>query len=222
MLDKDTDLVPGCFPEDLKWTAGNAAVSLEKLYGFVSQEGDRAVKWYFGKKRAKKILGYLFRVSTIIALTASGVIPIFGEICRTTNGPGISSLWSPVFLAVAAALVTLDRFCGWTSGWIRYVQVGQVLGRLTSEFRINWEKFRLALPDEQPDGDSLKLGIDLCRDFLARVHSAVSDETDRWAQDFQKVLLEVDGKTKQDLDRLTSTSWGSSESSHQEPDGTAH
>ena len=41
--DKD-DLTPGNFPDDLKWSAGEATASLEKLYQFVNNECDRAIK----------------------------------------------------------------------------------------------------------------------------------------------------------------------------------
>jgi hypothetical protein len=190
------DLKPGAFPTDLRWTQDGATESLERLFQFANDECKRAIDWYFTKKQSKKIAGYVFRVGAIIALAVSGMIPIIGEIYKTNNAAGISPAWATVALAIAAIFVALDRFGGYTSGWVRYIRTGQALSWLQSEFRVEWEKLRLALQAGQTDSTTLQQGIDKCKEFLAQVHSTVSAETDQWAQEFHKFLLEFEEKTK--------------------------
>jgi hypothetical protein len=136
------DLKPGHFPEDLKWSQNEATTSLELLYQFVNNECDRATGWYLVKKKTMKILGYIFRVGSILALALAGVIPILGEIFEKGDVPGLSPAWSTLFLAIAGVFLSLDRFGGYTSGWIRYIRTAMALNRLQANFRIDWESQR--------------------------------------------------------------------------------
>ena len=196
MGDNKDDLTPSVFPVDLKWTEGDATESLEKLYQFANYECKRAIDWYFIKKRSKRIAGYAFRLGAILALAVSGVIPILGEIYKTNNSPDISPAWATVALAIVGLFVALDRLGGYTSGWVRYVRCGQSLTNLQSDFRVEWEKLRLALQEGQTDSAIIQQGIDKCKEFLAQVHSTVRAETDQWSKEFQKFLLQLDEKTK--------------------------
>jgi hypothetical protein len=200
MSDQKGDLKPGSFPDDLKWTENGATASLEMLYQFVNDECDRATKWYFDKKKTMKFLGYVFRVGSILALSIAGVIPILGEIYEKGDVPGLSPAWATFALAVAGVLIFLDRFGGYTSGWIRYIRTAQTLSRLQSDFRIEWESKKLTLQSSQTDSATVDLAIQQIRYFLAQVNSIVGAETDEWAKDFQKVLAELEKKTKQNED----------------------
>ncbi len=194
--DKD-DLTPGDFPKDLGWTKEEAITSLEKVYHFVNQECDRAINWYYQKKRSKRIFGYLFRIGAILSITASGIIPILSEIYETEHSPILSPAWATIALALAALFITLDRFGGYTSGWIRFIRTGQFLGSLQADFRIEWEKERIIIQSAEIDQVVIEKAIQKCRDFLSRVNNSVSAETDAWGEEFQKVLVELERKIKE-------------------------
>jgi hypothetical protein len=194
------DLKPGHFPEDLKWSQNEATTSLELLYQFVNNECDRATGWYLVKKKTMKILGYIFRVGSILALALAGVIPILGEIFEKGDVPGLSPAWSTLFLAIAGVFLSLDRFGGYTSGWIRYIRTAMALNRLQANFRIDWESQRLLLQGGQTDSATVSQAIQKCQDFLAQVNSIVGAETDEWAKDFQKVLAELERRSKENED----------------------
>ncbi len=196
MSEEKKDFIPGNFPENLTWTTDEATQSLQQVYRFVLNECDRAIRWYFAKRKSKRFLGYTFRSGAILALGISGLIPVLGEIYKSNGVPGISPAWATVALGVAAALVGFDHFAGWTTSWIRYLHAGQALAKLQSDFRMEWEKNRLATHDRSAEPTVLQEAIEECRRFLAQVHSEVVAETDLWAQEFQKALVEVDRKTK--------------------------
>lgn len=194
--DKD-DLIPGSFPEDLKWSGDEITTSLEMLYHFVNAECDRAKRWYFAKKRTMKIFGYIFRVGSILALASAGVIPILGEIFEKEGVPRLSPAWATFALAIAGVLLSLDRFGGYTDGWIRYIRTALALSRLQSNFRIEWESQRMILQSGQAEPATVNQAIEKCRNFLTQVNSIVGAETDEWAKDFQKVLAELEKKSKE-------------------------
>lgn len=189
------DIKPGEFPKDLNWTSDKTTESLDRLYEFANAECKKAIDWYFREKRSKQIAGYIFRVGSIVALAISGIIPVLGEIFKSDKVPGISPAWATVALAVFGLFIALDQFGGYTSGWIRYITSGQALSDLQSDFRLEWEKYRLSVATDQIDAELIQQGIEKCKAFLSKVHSIVKSETDQWAQEFKKALIELEEKS---------------------------
>jgi hypothetical protein len=190
------DIKPGDFPNDLNWTSDKALGSLDRLYEFANAECKKAIDWYYREKGSKQIAGYFFRVGSIVALAVSGIIPVLGEIFKKNDVPGISSAWATVALAVFGLFIALDRFGGYTSGWIRYITSGQALSDLQSDFRVEWEKYRLSVETGPLDTALVQQGIERCKIFLSQVHLIVKSETDQWAQEFKKALLELEENAK--------------------------
>jgi len=195
--DKRKDLIVSGFPRNLDWHTENRRDSLEQLYSFVNQECENAIAWYYASKRSKSRFGYFLRAGAIVAIAIAGVIPIIGEIYERPNSDGlplISPAWATIALAIAALFVALDRFGGYTSGWVRYVRTAQRLTILQSDFRLDWEEYRFRCPELSPP--ETREGILLCRTFLRNVNLEIQSETNVWAQEFQQALLEVDGISK--------------------------
>ncbi|PSN10786.1 hypothetical protein C7271_25490, partial [filamentous cyanobacterium CCP5] len=163
------DLLPQSFPQQLDWSPSEAFASLESLYGFVNKECERAIQWYYVSKISKSRIGYLLRAGAIVAVAIAGIIPIIGEICKQENVPCISPAWATVALAVAALLIGLDRFGGYTSGWIRYIRTAQRLNILQGDFRHDWEAHRLERLNQTVDKELTQRGIVLCKSFLQAV-----------------------------------------------------
>jgi hypothetical protein len=196
MNDDKRDIKPGDFPKGLNWTADKSIDSLELLYEFSNAECKKAIDWYYKEKRGKQYAGYVFRVGSILALVVSGIIPVLGEIFKKNDVPGISPAWATIALAVFGLFIALDRFGGYTSGWIRYITSGQSLSDLQSDFRVEWEKYRLSVETAQMDAALVQQGIERCKTFLSQVHLVVKSETDQWAQEFKKALLELEENTR--------------------------
>ena len=187
----DPNLRPIGFPTTLDWSPANQQASLEKLYLFVVGECEASINWYYRKKGVKSLLGFLLRLGAILAVAVAGLIPLIGELLKRNGIPGISPAWATVALALAGLLIAIDRFGGYTSGWIRYIRTAQMLTSLQGEFRLDWEENRRARLEETSDADRTKEGINLCRTFLRAVYAQVRLETDLWAQDFQQALQTV-------------------------------
>lgn len=185
------NLNPVGFPTALDWSPASQQVSLEQLYGFVVGECAASIDWYYRKKRNKSLLGFLLRLGAILAVGVAGLIPVIGELFKRKEIPGISPAWSTVALALAGLLIAIDRFGGYTSGWIRYIRTAQTLTSMQGEFRLDWEEHRRSSLGASSGSDHTKEGIRLCRTFLRAVYGQVRLETDLWAKDFQQALQTV-------------------------------
>ena len=185
------NLQPMGFPKALDWSPAKQQESLEQIYLFVMEECAASIHWYYRKKGSKSLLGFLLRLGAILAVAVAGLIPLIGELLKRNGIPGISPAWATVALALAGLLIAIDRFGGYTSGWIRYIRTAQMLTSLQGEFRLDWEEYRRSCLEEFSGADRTKEGINLCRTFLLAVYAQVRLETDIWAQDFQQALQTV-------------------------------
>ncbi len=192
----DPNLRPTGFPEALDWSRDKQQESLDKLHRFVVGECGASIDWYYRKKWSKSLLGFLLRLGAILMVGVGGLIPLIGELLKRNGIPGISPAWATVALALAALLIAIDRFGGYTSGWIRYIRTAQTLTRLKGEFLMDWQEHRRALCGEPTDSDRTKEGILLCKQFLCRVYEQVRLETDLWAEDFQQALQTVNSQSE--------------------------
>jgi len=209
---KTKDLTFDKFPHDLNWTPENRINSLQRLFEFADTHCTEAIKWYNTSKRYKQKLGYSLRFLSILAVAVAGIIPVMTEmICRQDKGQCISPAWATVAIALAALFVALDRFAGYTSGWVRYVRSAQKLTELQGQFRLDWcmylhSEFEDKI-DKVVDSENGQLsiysgkdyGLRLCKDYIGSVNSVVSRETDAWAQEFQQVLVQFEKPANQDL-----------------------
>jgi phage terminase large subunit-like protein len=91
-----------------------------------------------------------------------------------------------------ALFISLDKFGGWTSGWIRYVNTAQQLSQLQSNFKLKWEQELISLSNAEEYLDVLKESIAILEKFLNSVHDLVRKETDLWVQEFKGVLHELE------------------------------
>lgn len=204
------------FPQNLDWKSPKRLDSLQGVFGFVDEYCTEAIEWYYRKKQNKRRFGCVFRILSIIAVAVAGIIPVISEIiCKPDGTLCISPGWATVAIAIAALSIALDRFSGFTSGWIRYVRSAHRLTELQGQFRLDWfmylEEESNGRVDETGNSKDAKTydcschdyGLRLCKDYIVSVNSVLGRETDAWAQEFQQVLVQFENPASQ-----SHASWG--------------
>lgn len=184
----------------LNWDSKNADVSLNKLYEFACDEGKRTEDWYWKKTGEKKRWAMLLRVVAIMAVTAAGIIPILSPIFKDAKDfPIINPIWSSLAIAIGTAALGLDKFFGFSSGWIRYVTSALNIKAWLIEFKFDWEQYRatIAYAKDTDTEAQLQIMITKCSMFAIKIATAVQEETKQWAQEFQSSLSTLDQTLKQ-------------------------
>jgi low affinity Fe/Cu permease len=82
-------------------------------------------------------------------VAVAGVLPVLSQILGEGSSVVIQPAWATVALAIAVALVALDRFFGFSSAWARYMATGQAISAALNQFRLDWQKFSCQLPMDQ-------------------------------------------------------------------------
>lgn len=194
------DLEPVPFPS-LTWAPEDRTKSLVALAGYATREAERAIDWYYWKRRRMQRWGRALRLGAILATSAAGVTPLVAELMERNGRPAIEPLWAAILIAAAGILVLLDRFWGCTSAWVRYMLAAQEISALLDAFRMEWESQKLLWEGLEVDVEQAQMTIDRCRSFLDHVRSVIRSETDSWATEFHKVLEQIEGVTRPRLAR---------------------
>lgn len=188
------------FLENLKWDNKNALTSLDALYEFAYKEAENAEAWYWKKTGQKKRWAMILRVVAILSVTLAGIIPILTPIFKDAAGdPLINPVWSSVAVGIGTAAIGLDKYFGFSSGWIRYVTSALNVKGWLIEFKYDWELNRAMFlaNDNSYDNAELQALIMKSSAFASKISGAVQEETKQWAQEFQSSLGTLDEALKQ-------------------------
>lgn len=202
MADKnDANLTVGKFLANLKWDEKNALASLDSLYTFATSEAEKTEDWYWTKTKQKRRWAMILRVVAILSVTVAGIIPILTPILTNTAGdPLINPIWSSFAVATGTAALGLDKYFGYSSGWIRYVTSALSVKGWLIEFKYDWELNRAMFSSDgaysEPELQSM---ITKCSAFAMKISNAVQEETKQWAQEFQTSLGTLGEALKQQV-----------------------
>jgi hypothetical protein len=167
----------------LDWSESQRSASLKTLFASAMAFGVEAETWYASRRRAKKHWARLLRAGAILLGSAAAVIPILSQIFTSDGTPAISPGWAGACLVVAAALIALDRFFGFSESWMRFMAAEQKLARLRHGLQYAWNAQTTRLGDPPADTEVTAL-LTLAGDFVLAVDDAVADETAEWIKDF--------------------------------------
>lgn len=169
----------------LTWEAGTRAADLNEVYTRVIGETRTAIEWYQQSRKPKKRAAMALRASTVLLLSASGLIPLAVAIFPKPGARPFNGLIISFVVALAAALYSLDKFFNYSSGWMRYVKADLALQAALSEFEFDWQISRAAWTSSEPTSEQLSEMLDRCKTFAAATKAIVAEETNRWMTDFQ-------------------------------------
>lgn len=193
------DLTSISSDKGVKWNFDDPADSLNKLYEKIVGKADDTVSWYQDSKKSKKFGAITFRIFAICLGAIAGVIPVLIQIFQSKNPAGeiwLQPAFASVALAVAAFLIILDRFLGFSAGWMRYVKTFQVVNILIDNFKLDWEIDSSSWTGGKPTPAQVQATLIRFKTFVQSVNEAVQSETNQWAQEFQSIIAQLDESAK--------------------------
>lgn len=176
---------------ELDWDSTNRAAALSAVFAHAVAVSTAAQTWYAEKRPAKRLWGRALRVLAILLGATGAVLPILAEITATAGNPVIAPGWSAVALALAATCVGLDRYFGFSSGWMRFMAAEQRLVRQRHDFEYSWNQL-LATESGTPTGDDVVKLVGLAHANVLVVQDIVAGETSDWLAEFRGALADAE------------------------------
>jgi hypothetical protein len=150
--------------------------------------------WYQGAKGKKRVGAIVTRLGAIAMGVAATVVPTVLTMVAGVRDGSFLQRWVPIsgVLAVTAALlVVIDKFAGYSTGWMRYIAADQEIRSRHEQFELTWAKTRAELTDPVPL-EKLTTAVDLIAGFVAMINEVVKQETQAWIAEFKGVLADLD------------------------------
>jgi hypothetical protein len=146
------------------------------------------IDWYLNEKKSKSNWSRGLRVAAILLGAAGALIPLL----NLANNQVLDIRWGYVALGLAAAAVALDRFFGFSSGWMRYLITSFRLQRLLADFQLEWAARTARLEGSTPEAEQVTELLTLLRKVLSAILEEVERETISWAEEFQSNVGGID------------------------------
>ena len=178
--------------DSLDWGSEHARQSLDVIYQYVVDAASQAINWYLVARRPKRRWAQRLRVGSIIMVAVAGVLPVLSQIFATGSSVKIPPAWATVALAIAVALVALDRFFGFSSAWARYMATGQAISAALNQFRLDWQQASSKLPTGGPTQENIDRFLSLAKTLARKTDDLIQAETLQWVKEFRETLTEIE------------------------------
>ncbi|MXV16023.1 SLATT domain-containing protein [Hufsiella ginkgonis] len=172
--------------------AGSLKKLVDKNFSDVSAETLGQAEWYQSRKQNKSRWSQTIRFASIVLIGLGGIFPLIGTI-NFRSGPVVVTNWGYIAIAIAGVLIFLDKFFGFSSTWIRYINAEMEIRKLLKEFTSKWqiEMARIELCNvELTYEKTVELLVSL-RDFRSVIDELVKQETLIWTSEFQSNIAEL-------------------------------
>lgn len=158
-------------------------VALPSIYDHASGTSRKICDWYWHSIKVKRQASQWVRFITFALLAVGTVFPILAGLCNDTTDRLQFTQLGVVALAIGGLLQVADRVFGWSSGWLRYVTTVTAMENLTRKFELDWAGNLVSKTGALDETDTKKQ-FDLAKQFEDDIVKLQSDETDKWATEF--------------------------------------
>jgi len=172
------------FPE---WSDENQPAYIKTLYQWVVKNTQQQIQWYDQRRRPMRFLAQWVRGIALVLATLGAICPLITPIIDGENKTFPTLGY--VFIAIGAALVSFDRYYGFSRSWMRFASTQFSLQVLLREFQFDWSLFL-----SQPF--SATASIQKLNEFSGKVDAIVKQETDAWIADFKNNIAELEKMLK--------------------------
>lgn len=184
-----------------KWDPKDPAISLNAAYEYVENQSTRAIGWYYRSKGLKQSLSFWYRLLAIVSGAIGGIIPILSAYFYEQPADQLQfNQWGYVAIALAAFWISIDRFTGSSTGWMRYIGAAMAMETLQAEFRADWTLL-MARASNPPAPEQVTTALERLKTFTLAIRSQVEKETNAWITEFQANLAQIQKQTQQALDQ---------------------
>lgn len=185
--------------DSLSWAPDDVLRSLDTVRRSVEQQAHNALGWYYANKNTKAMTSRLLRLLAIGFATVGGLIPFILNISLIPARWAIEK-WGYTLLGAAAACVALDKFFGFSTGWVRYITTAQALQESLYAFQLDWARGMSKLGGEIPTPGQIEAFLQMAKEFSTRVMEVVTQETQQWVMEFQSSLADLEKATKAQIE----------------------
>ncbi|EON76333.1 hypothetical protein ADIS_3461 [Lunatimonas lonarensis] len=156
----------------------------------ISKATDDA-QWYVDNQVWMKRLSKSIRLGSIVLFALGGLIPMIHSLLLENEFPVNIVNLGYISIAAAGTLLLLDKFFGFSSGWIRFITTHLEMKRKIVEFEMRWKIETFGKNLDEISEEEGKVLLSMLADFISQINDIKYQETNAWVSEFQSNLAEL-------------------------------
>jgi hypothetical protein len=170
----------------------NRHVALEQLYQLILQNGRESIDWYLAHKSAKRLGAMVLRLGAIGLATLAAITPVLVALLPAAWGLRELGPLASIMVALSAGCLALDKFFGFSSGWMRYITTELELRARLNGFQLTWMQERLKLSEQALTFERTLELLQFMKAFVSDFDQVVNAETKLWVEEFRGNLSDME------------------------------
>jgi conflict system pore-forming effector with SLATT domain len=192
--------------------SGDATTHLESLRVYAERKIDGDLSWYYRRKSGRAFTSQALRFFAVALTVLGGLVPVVISLFGSRPPWGWLAPFASIrigqlgylFLALAGGLFLLDKYFGYSSGWMRYVLAMQAIEKAREGFRLDWtglcRTLSTAQTGTQEYSEVVERMIQRVRSAIVEVKEQSEKETQAWILEFQTNLAQLEKDLKSQME----------------------
>jgi len=172
---------------------------LDELYGMVVKKADDSIAYYSQRKSPKRFWAQVIRFFSIVLLSLAGLVPLVDSVMPLAEAPAQfdSGQVALLIAAIAAALLGMDKFFGFSSSWTRFILAELKLQKALDRFHMDWAMAEASPRDRDESSNDAVERLQLLRNFSMELSQIAEEETQVWISEYQSALVALEKFAKE-------------------------
>ncbi|MEV8523245.1 SLATT domain-containing protein [Streptomyces sp. NPDC052000] len=166
---------------------GAATEAINELFLWVESFVVDSINWYAREKVSKARWSRFLRISAVLSFALGTVTPVVA----VGMGWSQQAIWGYGIIGIGACCVAVDRVCGFSSSWMRYVSTAISLNRHLVIFQTSWPRIEAKLA-RQPSSESFSEAVQELVNFVDATSLLMENETMAWVSEFQSHVVQLE------------------------------
>jgi len=192
--------------------SGDVTTHLENLRVYAERKIHDELSWYYRKKKGRSDTSQRIRFAALMYSGLGGLVPLLIAVFGSRPQWRWLNMFEAVrfgqlgylFLAIATGLFLLDKYFGYSTGWMRYIVAMQAIEKAREAFRLDWTALCRTL-SAAPGGatkpeEVVDRMIQRVRSVILEVKEHSEKETQAWILEFQTNLSQFEKDLKAQLE----------------------
>ncbi|MFB8238985.1 SLATT domain-containing protein [Kitasatospora purpeofusca] len=160
---------------------------LRELFLWVEAYAVESINWYTKEKVSKARWSRFLRLAAVLSIAGGTVSPVVA----VGMGWAQESIWGYGLIGIGASFVAMDKVCGYSSAWMRYVSTAMALNRQLIRFQARWPRIEARVAANPVQAEFAEAVQELAA-FVDDFALVVENETMVWVSEFQSHLVQLE------------------------------
>jgi hypothetical protein len=181
------------------WNHDNLDTTLKQLFRYCDDVARIALRSYW---QGSLTVARTLRVLAVLCLTAGSICPLIKLLLLPDQLSKLRfdvSQLGYVFLAIAGALVAIDRYLGFSSISSRKTLTRTAINKAREDFKLDWMSIVVKWDGERPKTAQVEPLLNLCKEFNSKIQKLIGEATIAVDEESRKLRDELETRAQDSL-----------------------